>query len=308
MTNNERQRRPWGPAAGLLIVAAAIVLASPAYGQDSLGMLRGKVNHIVVIYQENWSFDGLYGRFPGANGIANASPESLNQVDKSGVPLSAAPLPTNGKQIDPSFATLPVTVPLKPFDLSSYIRPEVKTGDIVHRFFTQQLQIDGGKMDKFIAWSDNGGLVMSWFDATNMPEGRLAQEFTLCDNFFHAAFGGSFLNHMWLIAAATPVFPNAPAGMIATPPDATGMNVADKVVTPDGYVVNTAFSVNQPIPPDVKDGSTLVPNQALPTIGDRLSEKSISWAWFSGGWNDALAGKPDPLFQYHHQPFMFFAN
>ena len=183
------------------------------------------------------------------------------------------------------------TVPLKPFDLSRFIGPEVKTGDIVHRFFTQQLQIDGGKMDKFIAWSDNGGLVMSYFDATNMPEGKLAQEFTLCDNFFQAAFGGSFLNHMWLIAAASPVFPNAPAAMIATPPDAAGLTVADKVVTPDGYVVNTAYSVNHPLPPNVTDSATLVPDQTLPTIGDRLSEKAVSWAWYSGGWDDALAGQ-----------------
>jgi phospholipase C len=44
-----------------------------------------------------------------------------------------------------------------------------------------------------------------------------------------------------------------------------------------------------------------------PTIGDRLSEKEISWAWYSGGWNDAVAGHPDPLFQFHHQPFNYFA-
>src|SRR6202043_1906143 len=49
-------------------------------------------------------------------------------------------------------------------------------------------------------------------------------------------------------------------------------------------------------------------NQTLTTIRDRLSQKEISWAWYSGGWNDALAGHADPLFQYHHQPFAFFAN
>jgi phospholipase C len=70
-------------------------------------------------------------------------------------------------------------------------------------------------MDKFIAWSDAGGLVMSYYDATGLPEGKLAQQYTLCDNFFHAAFGGSFLNHQWLIAASTPVFPTAPASMVA---------------------------------------------------------------------------------------------
>jgi phospholipase C len=308
-TQARRSRAP-GSLVGALAALAflALVAAQPVLGQDALSGLRAKVNHVIVIYQENWSFDALYGHFPGANGIANASTASLTQVDKAGAPLAAAPLPLNGKSVDPSFASLPPSVPLRPYDLSRYIKPDVQTGDIVHRFYTQQLQIDGGKMDKFVAWSDNGGLVMSYFDATNLPEGKIAQAYTLCDNFFQAAFGGSFLNHIWLVAAASPVFPNAPAGMIATPPDAAGSTVADKVVTPDGYVVNTAFSVNQPVPPYVTDRSTLVPNQTLPTIGDRLSDKGISWAWFSGGWNDAMAGKPDPLFQFHHQAFTFFKS
>src|SRR5262249_28871706 len=42
--------------------------------------------------------------------------------------------------------------------------------------------------------------------------------------------------------------------------------------------------------------------------GDRLSDKGIRWAWYAGGWNDALAGKPDALFQFHHQPFVYFAR
>jgi acid phosphatase len=51
-----------------------------------------------------------------------------------------------------------------------------------------------------------------------------------------------------------------------------------------------------------------VPPQTKPTIGDGLSAKGISWAWYSGGWNDALSGHPDPLFQFHHQPFAYFQN
>jgi phospholipase C len=301
-----KHARPRHSVAALIVFCAVGVFSLPAHAQDTLEQLRSRVNHIVVIYQENWSFDALYGLFPGANGISSATPTSLSQVDKTGAPLATAPLPVNGKDPDPSFAGMAATVPLGPYDLSRFIGPDTRTGDIVHRFYTQQLQIDGGKMDKFIAWSDNGGLVMSYFDATGMPEGKLAQEFTLCDNFFQAAFGGSFLNHMWLIAAATPVFPGAPAAMIASPPDAAGREVADTVVTPDGYAVNTAFSVNHPVPPFVTDSATLVPNQTMPTIGDRLTEKGVSWAWYSGGWDDALGGRPDPLFQYHHQPFMFF--
>jgi phospholipase C len=51
-----------------------------------------------------------------------------------------------------------------------------------------------------------------------------------------------------------------------------------------------------------------VPNQTQPTIGDRLSEKGVSWVWYSGGWRDAVAGHPDRLFQFHHQPFAFYAT
>jgi len=52
----------------------------------------------------------------------------------------------------------------------------------------------------------------------------------------------------------------------------------------------------------------LLPLLAMPTIGDRLSEKGISWAWYAEGWNDAVVGRPDPLFQFHHQPFNYFAR
>jgi hypothetical protein len=52
----------------------------------------------------------------------------------------------------------------------------------------------------------------------------------------------------------------------------------------------------------------LMPSQTSPTIGDRLTERSISWAWYAQGWDDALAGHPDPTFAFHHQPFVYFAN
>ncbi len=45
----------------------------------------------------------------------------------------------------------------------------------------------------------------------------------------------------------------------------------------------------------------------VPTIGDRLTAKGISWNWYSGGWDDAESGHPGALFQYHHQPFNYFA-
>ena len=286
----------------LVIVGLMTACSSPTTGPQTSNPFA-KINHFIILYQENWSFDSLYPYFPGADGISNADPTSLQQVDQTGKPYASLPQPLNNKKPDPRF---PANLPVKPFDTAQYVPADQRTGDLVHRFYQEQYQIDGGKMDKFVAYSDAAGLVMSYYDATNMPEGKLAQQYTMADHFFHAAFGGSFLNHFWLVCACTPTFPNAPASIVAQL-DANGKMVKDGAVTPDGYAVNTLFTVNTPHPTTAKP-ETLLPSQTMPNIGDRLTEKNISWAWYAGGWNDALAGHPDPLFQFHHQPFAYFAN
>jgi len=295
---------------GFVALVLLALACLPLFGSVSAVRAAGsldQINHIIVIYQENRSFDGLYGLFPGANGLANAG-AAVNQVDKNGTPYTVLPQPINSnlKPAGPD-TRFPANLPVMPFDISQYVAPNDKTGDMVHRWYQEQYQIDGGKQDKYVAWTDAGGLVMGYFDGSNMPEGQLAQQSTMADNFFHGAFGGSFLNHIYLVCTCAPTWPNAPASKVAKV-DANGMMVTDGAVTPDGYVVNTSFTINSPHPANITDTTQLVPEQTLPTIGDRLSDKGISWAWYSGGWNDAIAGHPDTLFQFHHQPFAFFAN
>jgi acid phosphatase len=83
------------------------------------------------------------------------------------------------------------------------------TRDLAHRFFEHQMQIDGGKNDGYAAWSDAGGLALGHYDYSGSALYALAKEFVLADNFFQGAFGGSFLNHQYLICACAPVYPNA---------------------------------------------------------------------------------------------------
>ncbi len=296
-------RRLYSP---LGVLALFFLTLGPMPAASGKGKLD-KIKHVVVIFQENWSFDGLYGKFPGANNLASAG-AAVKQVDKQGQPYATLPQPIDTTKKPPApDPRFPANLPVQPFDAAQYVLANEHTGDLVHRFYQEQYQIDGGKMDKFVAWSDAAGLVMSYYDASNMPEGKLAQQYTMADNFFHAAFGGSFLNHFWLICACSPKWPNAPASSVAQV-DANGMMVKDGAVTPDGYAVNTSFSVNQPHPANITDASKLVPNQTAPTIGDRLSAKHVSWAWYSGGWDDAVSGHPSSLFQFHHQPLAYFAN
>ncbi len=256
-----------------------------------------KVNHVVVIYLENRSFDNTYGEFAGAEGLS-AGAARATQVNLAGQAYTTLPQVTG--------SPVPATLPNASFDIAQFVPPSTPTRDLVHRYYQEQQQIDGGKMDKYVAVSDAQGLSMGYYHTAVLPLAAEAAKYTLADHFFHSAFGGSFLNHMYLIAAAAPVFPNAPASIVAKL-DGSGALLTDGAVTPDGFVVNTSYTVNSPHPASAA-AANLVPVQTLPTIGDRLSDKNVSWAWYSGGWNNAIAGTPDATFQFHHQPFAYFAN
>ncbi|PZP49913.1 MAG: acid phosphatase [Pseudopedobacter saltans] len=266
---------------------------------ESAKSLEGidKVKHVVVIYMENHSFDNLYGQFEGANGLSNASQESITQLDREGkVYKYLPPIPRS--------SVFPTNLANGYFNIDQYVPADQESPDVLHQYYQERAQINGGKMNKFATYNSTMGMTMGYYKTSLLPLYPIARQYTLCDNFFHSAFGSSFLNHQWLIAAATPYFPNAPEHLRAKL-DSAGNLEKDGSVTPDGYAVNTIFSINQPHPSAAKK-INLVPNQTNPTIGDRLSDKGVSWAWYSGGWDDAMAGHPDGLFQYHHQPFIYF--
>ncbi len=258
------------------------------------------IEHIVVIYLENRSFDSLFGLFPKANGLANAK-TALPQVDEYGRTYKT--LPPVGNDV-----RFPADLANEPFNIGGYINLDTKHPDLTHRFFIHQMQIDGGKNDRFAQLSSAGALTMGHYDLSGTALWQYAKEFTLADNFFQAAYGGSFLSHQWLICACTPEFKDAPAELKQWKSDsATGKPIKDPTVTEDGYAVGTIQPYYPPF--DTEHAENRLPPQYHPTIGDRLSEKGVSWAWYSGGWDDAVAEqKTDDNFQYHHQPFVYYAN
>ena len=222
------------PRAALTVLAAAAVLSLAACGDsdnvpvDTTTALKNKVQNIVVIYAENRSFDNLYGNFPGANGLSTVVDSSgkptsayIAQVDRDGSALSTLPPSWGGVLMPGQAATITQDqssgLANAPFDFATAYKTssgvavtgDMVTKDLYHRFFENQMQIDGGKNDKFVAWADSGSLVMGHFDYSASPLYKLAQQYTLADNFFQGAFGGSFLNHQYLICACAPEYPNA---------------------------------------------------------------------------------------------------
>jgi len=328
-----------------------ILLAIPflfsCAGSTSEDASLARIRTIVVIYAENHSFDNLYGMFPGANGVASATAEQKTQLDHDGSPLATLPPVYNAGKVDPRY---PRGLPNGPFRIDAppvNARMDQVVPSPIHNYWHNMEQVNGGKNNKFVAMSTAGAWVMGYYDGSGMKVWQWARRYTLADNFFMGAFGGSYLNHHWLICACTPLFRDAPAslrpqldgeGRLKKRPDSPRsvmdgpVLVYDGSVTPDGYTVNTLQPPYQPsgISPAPGGDAALadksqhpVPPQTQKTIGDTLSAKGVSWAWYAGGWNAALADAPrapkersviyhrgagSPIFQPHHQPFNYYAR
>ena len=287
-----------------------------------------QIKTIVVIYAENRSFDNLYGLFPGADGIANAlaMPDSYLQRDRDGLTLLPH-LPAVWNSKDPNWSFIG-SLPNRPFQIDappggspSTNGVQVSSPDLTHRFYNHQLQINDGRNDRFAAFSNAGGLTMGYYDGSGMAMWKLAQEYTLADHFFMGAFGGSFLNHFWLVCACTPVMSPSPevhaaildstigklAFKIGSSMQAAPEYPGDFNFTPADPVSGRSYAVDLTQPPyqpsgtpPAKGGNLLLADMAAKgalvpltpqtekTIGDTLSEKRIDWVWYAGAWDKAL--------------------
>ena len=333
----------------------------PLTPQELDKALREQVKTVVVIYAENRSFNNLFADFPGVEKPLSAlTAKDFQQRDRDGSVLPALPpswggvLQVGPQTVDgvtyPSEVQFQQNLPNAPFALKGPQGEDLPlslvTRDLWHVFYQNQMQINGGKNDGFVAWGDSGGLVMGHYAQSRyaLRLWDVAKEFVLCDNFFQGAFGGSFLNHQYLISATAPFYPNAAQSVakaqIATlqsdDPSDTRLKPLDtspasamtgppqfgpSALTPDGYGVNTLAPpywptwIRDPQNPDYSKPD--LPNVLVPQthehIGDKLSKKNIDWAWYAGAWQATLEQFKDsggipkiPNFQYHHQPFNYF--
>lgn len=266
---------------------------------------RSKIEHIVIVYMENRSFDNLFYGFNGADNAKTPKKPYAKQIDENGSEYKSLPMGEAALA-----AGIPEGLQNKPFLIDRYISQDAMMPDLVHRFYQNIEQINGGKNDAFVQVSDAKGLSMGYHDSSRTALWRYAKEYTLCDNFFAAAFGGSFLNHQWLIAARTPKFADANLSKISKYElSKEGKVLRDGILTPDGYAVNTIQPFSMPYKVKHEDNETRLPAQTHDTIGDRLSGKGISWAWYSGGYDEAMSGRGKEVnYQYHHNPFVYFKN
>ena len=356
-------------------LALAPVQAAPASAVPASAppLTLEAIDTVVVIYAGSRSFDHLFGLFPGANGIPGKNPASQGQpapqkdVDGSVLPVLPpiwSGLTANGQPLtltQAQSAGLPNAV----FQLDApqgigqsgvSVPTGTATRGLARRHYQHLMQVNGGANDRFAAYSDGGALSMGHHDGSSFALWKLAQRYTLADHFFMGAFGGSFLNHHYLVCACAPTYPNAdsspaqglisaidvdeqgrfvrltpapntPASALAGPP----RFLRDGALAPKDangvfHAVNTMQPPYQPsgappvagIDPRLADPArpSTLPPQTQPTIGDRLSARGVSWAWYAGAWATVSAGTPEARaqiyrgkahFQPHQQPFNYYA-
>ncbi|MHB1171561.1 MAG: phospholipase C [Lacisediminihabitans sp.] len=277
-----------GAASFLLAGAAALAIAS-SRPLDST--TTTPIKHVVVIYQENVSFDHYFATYPQAANPAGepkftASPETPS-VNGLGASLLA---PNNPNSV-------------QPFRLG---RNQAQTCDQDHGYKAEQKAFDSGLMDKFVETVGRGtaacvdygkgsGLVMGYYDGNTVTGlWNYAQHFAMSDNFFGTTFGPSTPGALNLVSGQTHGFAQTTSAVTAN-----GSVIGDP--QPSGDVCAT------------RDNTTSTdPNNK--NIGDLLNAKNVSWGWFQGGFADCTAhhasvgGVDSKDYIPHHEPFQYYAS
>jgi phospholipase C len=292
------------------LAAAFAVVTTGANAEERDFRTATPIKHLVVIFQENVSFDHYFGTYPKAQNLAGETPflasrrtpKSVNNlvtpldVNNNFVPLAGLDLlnsnpnnnpaaPGNGKTNGAAAAN--------PFRLSP---AQVLTADQGHNESPEESAYDNGKMDGFPAWVGtagpppagfNKGLVMGYFDGNTVTAmWNYAQHFALNDNNFTTQFGPSTPGAINLISGQANGF------------DAT-LNVLSATTPPTLlHPTHEAFGDAAQLPSNITeigDGDPLgdvCSNPGLDqvrmhgkNIGDLLNAKGITWGSFMGGFD-----------------------
>ncbi|MFE9428612.1 phospholipase C [Kitasatospora sp. NPDC006697] len=298
--------------AGMAALTALTAAAPPALAADGPSTAT-PIKHLVVIFQENVSFDHYFGTYPKA---ANGADDKAKFTAKPGTPqvdgLTPDLLQHNPNKANPQRLTPAQAV----------------TCDQDHTYKDEQLAFDGGKMDQFVEHTDvesckapmytAPGLVMDYYDGNTVTGlWNYAQQFAMSDNSYGTVFGPSTPGALNLISGQT-------HGGYAVDP--TGKKTTDAYVvsSPDANGVGTVINDPDPAFDDCANTKNHLQMNGR-NIGDLLNAKGVSWGWFQGGFRPTTAaadGKPAVCgtshtnvaggssvdYSPHHEPFEYYQS
>jgi phospholipase C len=306
-------------AASLVAVGVSTSSAAPVK-PASVSATATPIKHLVVIFDENVSYDHYFGTYPKA-------------ANTNGSKFHAAPgTPKNNNLITSGKLTSNANL-YKPARLS---KAQGVTCDQNHAYGPEQAATDNGKMDKFVqnvsvdtctGLFGTPGLAMDYYDGnTTTGLWNWAQQYSMSDNSYDSTFGPSTPGALNLVSGQTHGFKEIDS--------TTGLQVA----TPGSYVLASPNSsgvgtvINDPDPAydDCSDTNHTATNTLAAgtgkNIGDLLNAKNVTWGWFQGGFRptqsaDAtnkyavcgakhanINGASVVDYSPHHNPFQYYKS
>ena len=333
LQSTSRRRPRWSRGAVTAVSAAAVVglaLAGCASADQSsaqltaahwgLGRTTTPIKHLVVLFDENISFDHYFGIYPNATNTDGTKFTAARNTPKvnglSPALLNNNPNTFNPQRLDPSQAL---------------------TCDQNHSYGPEQKAEDGGKMDAFVQNTETDkctgqpilfgqpGLVMDYYDGNTVTGlWNYAQHYALNDNSFDTQFGPSTPGALNLISGATndAIAVNSKTGVQVNPPDSFTIG------SPNAQGVGTIFGDPDPAFDDCSDANhTSTNNLAVAqgrNIGDLLNSDHVTWGWFQGGFKPTstnaagfevcgsshtnIGGIPANDYSPHHNPFSYYQS
>ncbi|HLJ89120.1 MAG TPA: alkaline phosphatase family protein [Candidatus Angelobacter sp.] len=307
----------------LALAATTLGTTAPAFGathdrDKDDARTATPIKHLVVIFQENASFDHYFGTYPFSMNLPgepqfHAKPNTPTVNGLLGVLLFANPNqnPANGSGA------------ANPFRMSP---SQAATEDMDHDYTPEQESFDGGLLDMFPKFSGTGGnrpapppaivsttgQVMGYFDGNTVTAmWNYAQHFAMSDNSFDTEFGPSTPGAINLISGQTNGAINNVRGTGAVVADGNGglTNIND--ADPAGDICSTATGE--------------VFSMTGKNIGDLLNAAGITWGFFETGFDltitnangttkckrsttSAVTGVTKGDYIPHHQPFQYYAS
>jgi phospholipase C len=306
------KRRIWVGLAAVAAAATAVGAATAAPGEREAGHggpTATPIQHVVVIFQENVSFDHYFGTYPaaantdGSKFVAKPRTPKVNGLSRD--LLTHNPNKGNPQRLGPAQAL---------------------TCDQDHDYGNEQKAFNGGKMDKFVEYTDvescsppdvsAPNLVMDYYDGNTVTGmWNYAQNFAMSDNSFNTVFGPSTPGALNLVSGQT-------HGGYAVDP--SGKKVTDpKVVSsPDANGIGTDIGDPDPAFDDCANTKNHLAMTGT-NVGDLLSRKNVSWGWFQGGFRPTSAGAGKAVcgsthknigggsstdYNPHHEPFQYYES
>ncbi|MGI5134743.1 phospholipase C [Streptomyces sp. CA-106110] len=281
---------------GALLGAAALTALganAPAWAAAPNGWPHSStatpIKHVVVLFDENVSFDHYFATYPQAANTdgtkftaSKKTPKDVDNLRTAGL-LTKNPNQYAPKRLTPSQAL---------------------TCDQNHAYGPEQYAYNGGKNDQFVQNTDSGkcsgnlfgepGLVMDYYDGNTVTAlWNYAQQYSMSDRSYSSVYGPSTPGALNLVSGQT-------HGVVSVDP-ATGTENPKQTTTPDSYTVQSPDAkgvgtvTNDPDPAydDCSDKDHTSKNALASmqgrNIGDVLNSKKVSWGWFQGGFRPSTA-------------------